>query len=178
MTSYLKKVKELMTRFSDYDLQHIPRSKNARTDRLAKLATSQVEDLDLHVHIETIDARDIEKSKSALSVKLESTWMDPILDYLTTEALPEDKSATRKVTRQAPHYVLFNEKLYKRTFTLPLLKCLSLSEVDYALREVHEGICRNHLDSRALAYKILQQGYYWSTIHKDAIEHVKRCGAC
>ena len=78
-----------------------------------------------------------------------------ILSYLTTIALLEDKSAARKVTRQAPHYVLYDIKLYKRSFTLSLLKCLSPSEVDYTLREVHEGICGNHFDGRALAYKIL-----------------------
>ena len=103
--------------------------------------------------------------------------MDSILDYLTTRALPKGKYVTYKVTCQAPHYVLYDEKLYKRSFTLPLLKCLSPFEVDYILREVHEGIYDNHLDSRASTY-ILQQGYYWSTIHKDTIEHMKRCEAC
>ena len=81
--------------------------------------------------------------------------MDPILDYLTIGALPEDKSAARRITRQAPHYVLYDGMLYKRSFTLPLLKCLPPSKVDYALREVHEGIYSNHLGGRALAYKIL-----------------------
>ena len=103
--------------------------------------------------------------------------MDPILSYLNTEALLEDKSTAHKVTRQASHYVLYNEKLYKRSFTLPLLKYLSPSEADYVLREVHEGICDNHLSDRTLAYKILRQGYYWLTIYKDAIEHVRRCDA-
>ena len=40
MINYLKKVKELMARFSSCDLQHIPRFENAQTDRLAKLGTS------------------------------------------------------------------------------------------------------------------------------------------
>ena len=66
-----------------------------------------------------------------------------------------DKSVARKITRQASHYVLYDGKLYKRSFTFPLLKCLSLSESDYVLREVHEGICGNHLGGRALTYKII-----------------------
>ena len=81
--------------------------------------------------------------------------MDPIFSYLNTGALSEDKSAIRKATCQAPHYVLYNEKLYKIFFTLPLLKCLPPSEANYALREVHEGICGNHLGGRAFTYKIL-----------------------
>ena len=82
--------------------------------------------------------------------------MDPILDYVTTRALPRDKSTTHKVTHQAPHYVLYDEKLYKRSFTLLLLKCLPSFKADYTLREVHEGICGNHLGGRALIYKILR----------------------
>ena len=177
MTSYLTKAKELTARFSCCDLQHIHRTENVRADRLAKLATSQIEDLSPHIHIETIDARGIEELKLALSVELKLSWMDSIFDYLTIGALFEGKSTTRKVTHQTPHYVLYDKKLYKRSFTLSLLKCLPFFEVDYALRKVHKWICGNHLDDRALAYKILRQGYYWSTIHKDAIEHVKRCDA-
>ena len=97
------------------------------------------------MHVETIDTRDTEEPNSTLSAKLGPSWMDSIFNYLNTEALPEDKSAAHKVTRQAPHYILYDEKLYKRSYTLPLLKWLTSSEMDYALREVHEGICGSHL---------------------------------
>ncbi|XP_074355737.1 uncharacterized protein LOC141695388 [Apium graveolens] len=31
---------------------------------------------------------------------------------------------------------------------------------------------------KALAHKIIRQGYYWPTIHQDAIEFVKKCKEC
>ena len=43
------------------------------------------------------------------------------------------------------------------------------------LREVHEGICGNHIGARTLAGKVLRQGYYWPTMLKDATNLVKRC---
>ena len=46
------------------------------------------------------------------------------------------------------------------------------------LREVHEGICGNHIGARALAGKVLRQGYYWPTILKDATDLVKKCRIC
>ena len=46
------------------------------------------------------------------------------------------------------------------------------------LREVHEGICGNHIGVRSLAVKTLRQGYYWPTILKDAMELVKKCKIC
>ncbi|KAK3021300.1 hypothetical protein RJ639_046871 [Escallonia herrerae] len=54
-------------------------------------------------------------------------------------------------------------------------KCLSPKEADYALQEVHEGICRQHLGGRNLAHKILRQGYYWPGMQKDAIKFAKQC---
>ena len=46
------------------------------------------------------------------------------------------------------------------------------------LREVHEGVCGNHIGARALAGKVLRQGYYWPTILKDATDLVRRCKIC
>ena len=46
------------------------------------------------------------------------------------------------------------------------------------LREVHGGICGNHIGARALAGKVLRQGYYWLTILKDATDLVKKCKIC
>ena len=46
------------------------------------------------------------------------------------------------------------------------------------LREVHEGICGNHIGARTLAGRVLRQGYYWPTILKDATDLVKRCRIC
>ena len=42
-------------------------------------------------------------------------------------------------------YILMNGQLYKRSFSLSLLKYLRLADADYALQEVHEGIYENHL---------------------------------
>ncbi|KAK3035374.1 hypothetical protein RJ639_033658 [Escallonia herrerae] len=64
--------------------------------------------------------------------------------------------------------------LYKKSFSLPYLRCLRPSESLYALQEVHEGICCQHLGGRTLAQKILRQGYYWPTMQKDAIEFTRR----
>ena len=51
-------------------------------------------------------------------------------------------------------------------------------DANYMLREVHEGICGNHIGARSLAAKTLRQGYYWPTILKDVTELVKKCKIC
>ena len=65
--------------------------------------------------------------------------------------------------------------LYKRGFSTPILKCMGKEDANYVLREVHEGICGNHIRARSLATKTLRQGYYWPTILKNGTELVKKC---
>ena len=43
--------------------------------------------------------------------------------------------------------------------TPPFLRCLDEDDADYVLREVHEGVCKNHSGARSLAHKALRQGY-------------------
>ena len=84
----------------------------------------------------------------------------------------------RKLRNQASRYIFYEGKLYKRSYSLPLLRCLHPSEADYALWEVHEGICENYLGARSLSHKLLHQGYYWPMMHHDSIEYVKKCDRC
>ena len=58
------------------------------------------------------------------------------------------------------------------------LRCLGPDEVDYVMREVHEGICKNHLGARSLVHKLIRAGYYWPTMQKDAQTYVKACDKC
>ena len=68
--------------------------------------------------------------------------------------------------------------LYKRGFSHPYLRCLGPDEADYFMREVHEGICGNHLGSQSLAHKLIRAGFYWSTMQKDTQTYVKACDKC
>ena len=58
--------------------------------------------------------------------------------------------------------------LYRRGYTVPVVRCLDEDDADYVLREVHEGVCRNHYGARSLVHKALRQGYFWPTMHQDA----------
>lgn len=67
------------------------------------------------------------------------TWMDPIKAILRGEAMSKEADL-KKMQRKAVGYGLSRRKLYKRGFSLQLLRCLDPEEVNYALREIHEGI--------------------------------------
>ena len=89
--------------------------------------------------------------------------------------LPDEKEVARKLKVQATRFVLIKDVLYKRGFSRPYLRCLGNKEVDYVMREVHEGIYGNHSGSRSLVHKFVRAGYYWLTMQKDAEAYVKTC---
>ena len=104
--------------------------------------------------------------------------MTPIVSYLKDGRLPEVKDEAKKLRMKAARYVLMDEVLYKRGCSQPYLRCLTLDEANYVLREVHKGACGNHLRARSLIHKVVRAGYYWPTVQVDAKAYVKACDKC
>lgn len=71
-------------------------------------------------------------------------------------------------------YSMIKGVLFHQSLKLLYLKCLKLSKSYQALTEVHEGVCRNHQETQALAFKLISCEYYWSTMKKDASNYVKK----
>ena len=101
-----------------------------------------------------------------------------MISYLKAEVLPDEKGAARKLKVQASRFVLIKDVLYKRGFSRPYLRCLCQKEVDYVMREVHEGICGNHSGAQSLVRKLIRARYYWPTMMKDAQAYVQSYDKC
>ena len=92
--------------------------------------------------------------------------------------LPNDPKKASKLRSRSARFTIHRGALYKRGFFTPILKCIAKEDTDYVLREVHEGVCGNHIEARALVGKVLRQGYYWPTMLRDATELVRKCKVC
>ncbi|XP_030923207.1 uncharacterized protein LOC115950096 [Quercus lobata] len=121
---------------------------------------------------------DYEYPDDVQKIGSENNWTTPLVSYLKNGVLPDEKEATRKLKVQAARFVLMKDVLYKRGFSHPFLRCLGTEEADYAMREIHEGICGNHSEARSLVHKLIRAGYYWPTLLKDAQAYVKSCEKC
>lgn len=104
--------------------------------------------------------------------------MSLIRKNLQHGTLPEDRNEARRIQYRSSRYLIQNDILYKRGHVLPLLRCATKAEAEYAMREIHEGICENHSRGRSLAKKILRTAYYWPTMEKDTKEFVRKCDKC
>jgi hypothetical protein len=57
-------------------------------------------------------------------------------------------------------FVVIDGQLYKKGISQPMLKCKTKVEGIELLWEVHRGTCGSHSGPRALAAKIMRQGFY------------------
>lgn len=104
--------------------------------------------------------------------------MKEFINYLKEGKLPDDKNVARKLRMRSARYTLIENVLYKRGYTLPLLKCVSGREAEYVLQEIHKGICISHFGSQMLAHKAVRVGYFWPGMNKNSSEIVKHCDKC
>ena len=82
--------------------------------------------------------------------------MDPIVAYLKIDEFLENKTEPRIQRMKVARYVIYYDKLYRRGYLMPLLKCLTPSKVDYIMRKIHEGICGESYWGQSLAFKMLR----------------------
>ena len=155
MVLYLKKVRDLLKKFVLVQVKHVPRAENSRADALAKLALASQEDLGRSTPVEYMAEPSIDPySMIVPPVKSEPSWMDPIWNYIIDGSLPDDPKEAAKIRVRSVRFTNHKGSLYKRGFFTPFLKCISGEDTKYVLREVHEGICGNHIRARALAGKV------------------------
>ena len=144
MAAYIEKAKELMGTFPAASIEVIPQSKNTNAGALAKLDSTRDAELLDSVSMEFLAEPNIRQQPEIMELTQEPSWMDPIITYPRNNELPEEKTKTRILRLKASRYVLYDHKLYRRGYSMPFLKCIPPTEAKYIMREIYEGIYRNH----------------------------------
>ena len=177
MKKYLEEVKGQINGLHIKFVQ-ISREENKFVDRLAKAASTEYMLVPDQVLSFVQTSSLIDEVMNVQEIGNENNWTTSLVSYLREGMLPDGKDAARKYKVRASRFILIKEVLYKKGFSRPYLRCLVPKEADYIMREVHEGICRNHSRARSLVNKLILAGYYWPTMQKDAQTYVKACDKC
>ncbi|XP_075633846.1 uncharacterized protein LOC142606367 [Castanea sativa] len=103
---------------------------------------------------EVIKEPSIESKVNVSNVKVyEPCWMNPIVDFLAEDRVPDNEKEVERIRITAAQYWLSkDQRLYQRYFGGPYLLCLHPDKVEELLAELHEGACGNHwAEAKALA---------------------------
>jgi hypothetical protein len=76
------------------------------------------------------------------------------------------------------HYFWDDPYLYRHELDGMIRKCVPDHEMHAILRACHDGPYGGHHGGDRTAAKVLQSGFYWPTLFKDAHNYIKNCDAC
>ena len=116
--------------------------------------------------------------EESYAIFVSEDWRSPFIQYLTEGILPQKYSERYKLKRLVTHYFLHNMVLFKKVYDGDPLRCLGLEEAKEMIKKVHSGECGEHQGKKKLYRCLLQMGYYWPTMKRDAVEFVKKCHCC
>ena len=135
MKMYLSKVQHMQSSFQKFCITKIPREENEKADRLARMAsTKNVEIEEGQELVRNLTHSSISDQALELAMIEEvSDWRKELIDYLENETLLSENKSAVPLKMKVGRFTMLNGTLYKRGFTLPLLKCVSPEEGNYIL---------------------------------------------
>ncbi|KAM2032989.1 hypothetical protein ACFX1T_014941 [Malus domestica] len=176
MAAYLAQTQLLLKHFH-YQITQIPRVANSYADALSHLSSAVEDKIGRKIQIELLAAPST-MAAEVCNLQQGDSWITLIYKFFAHGTIPYDKVQAKQIRYKATRYLIINDQLYKRGFNLPYLRCLTPAEAETVIREIHEGVCGDHAGSRSLAHKAFRQGYYWPTLHQDAIIISRSCDKC
>ena len=146
-------------------LVQISQGQNRLADSLATIASSLTNEVPQLIRVEVVNVSTIMVS--------EPCWMDPIIEFLANDCIPNDEKEVERIHRIAARFWLSEDcMLYQRSFGGPYLLCLHPSKVDELLTKLHKGVCGRHVGGCLLAHRVMTQGFWWPKMQRDATNHV------
>jgi len=110
----------------------------------------------------------------------ERPWFADMANYKATEFIPEDFTwqQRKKFLHDVNHYVWDEPYLFKIGVDNLLRRCVDNEEAKKILWQCHNSPYEGHFNGERTAAKVLQSGFYWPTLFKDANIHCKHCDEC
>jgi hypothetical protein len=105
-------------------------------------------------------------------------WHAPIMVFLHHYYEPDSATKHTKMQQRAKAYQIVDIDLYRTSISGPLLHYVSKAKGQNQLSKIHARVCGGHIGARALATKVLQQGFYWLAIINNVAKLVSTCEAC
>jgi hypothetical protein len=120
----------------------------------------------------------MERAVLTISPVHSEDWRTEIVSFLQGNCLSDDEAYIKRMEARIRPYVIIERELYKQGVCSPLLKCLSRTEGQKLMKEIHIGLCRAHIGSKPLLGKVFRQGFYWPKVASDATDLVQKCENC
>ena len=156
----------------DLEIKDKKGTENLVADHLSRLTNNEVTKNEPEVREEFPDERLL-----AINVR---PWFADMVNYKATGFIPEDFEwqQRKKFLHDANHFVWDEPYLFKIGADNLLRRCVDDEEAKKILWQCHNSPYGGHFNGERTAAKVLQSGFYWPTLFKDANLHCKYCDEC
>ncbi|KAI5328130.1 hypothetical protein L3X38_027526 [Prunus dulcis] len=112
--------------------------------------------------------------------QVKEPWYADFVNYLACGVLRNDLTYQdkKKFFSMVKHYVWDEPFLFKHCPDQLIRRCVPEEEHESILRHSHELACGGHFGAKKTALKILQSGFFWPTLFKDAFNFCVKCDRC
>jgi hypothetical protein len=123
--------------------------------------------------------RDSFPDEQILSVS-SAPWYAHIVNFLATGQVPStwSKQERDKFYSQVRHFYWEDPDLFKHCADQVIRRCVPESEFHSILSFCHSSSCGGHFGGRRTSAKVLQSGFYWPTLFRDAHKFCLACERC
>ncbi|KAB2608529.1 hypothetical protein D8674_011697 [Pyrus ussuriensis x Pyrus communis] len=115
-----------------------------------------------------------------LVIQEKEPWYADFVNYLVCGIIRNDLSfqERKKFLAMVKHYVWDEPYLFKYCPDQIIRRCVPESEQQSILMFSHTLACGGHFGAKKTSLKVLQSGFFWPTLFKDAFDFCSKCDRC
>ncbi|CAN6711787.1 unnamed protein product [Malus baccata var. baccata] len=157
----------------DLEIKDKKGSENVVADHLSRLVHSNTEE-------DLIPLRESFPDEQLFSLKITDPWYADIINYKVIKKIPDDftRAQKDKLVKTAKYYEWDDLYLWKYCTDQLIRRCVPESEFKSILTFCHSYACGGHFGAKRTTLKVLESGFYWPSLFKDAYEFCATCDRC
>ncbi|KAM1559976.1 hypothetical protein TB1_003248 [Malus domestica] len=154
----------------DIEIRDKKGSENVVADHLSRMVHNE----------ESLPILETFPDEQLLSIKVSAPWYADIVNFLVSKRIPSEftRHQRDKLRHDARFYVWDDPYLWKFCPDQIIRRCVHDSECYSILSFCHTYACGGHFGTQRTALKVLQCGFYWPSIFKDAKTFCLTCDKC
>ncbi|CAN6687748.1 unnamed protein product [Malus baccata var. baccata] len=154
----------------DFEIRDKKGSENVVADHLSRLVHQE----------DVVPIPETFPDEQLMSIEVSMPWYADLVNYLASKVIPSEfnKNQCDKLKHDARNYVWDDPYLWKYGSDQIIRRCVHDSEIHSILNFCHTYACGGHFGTQRTARKVLECGFYWPTVFKDARTFCIACDRC
>ncbi|KAL4379251.1 hypothetical protein GQ457_02G022480 [Hibiscus cannabinus] len=131
-------------------------------------------------HLSRLENKEIADTADQIQEEKSTPWYADFVNYIVSGILPHQLNyqGRKRFKHNAKGYFWDEPYLFKQCADQIIRRCIPEEEQQTILEQCHSAPYGGHFGGNRTAAKVLQSGFYWPTLHKDAQLFCQQCDRC